>query len=263
MKFCRVSRLYLVASCLILLFPTRSYGAGFAFFTGGVSVWSFAIGLAGEVTGVGVVTAGETTPGRVITAGGAIVTFADPQPATFVNGSLSLDFDPNILEVTSYGWLGDWGFDPTLVAPPVVPTRFIPTGTTAVLQAPNDELAATVLVDNVIGNITATYEWVQGGYIVPADVSNFNFFSIVFTTRTDLSEIDAFYRHVAFSEGNNFNYCIPPGAAQGQLCGSAVIAEPSWPALMVFSTFALVTLTRRRRQQRSSVEAIHLPATSS
>ncbi len=98
-----------VASALIVGCPAQSIAAGLFPFSGGITSASFIPALIGEIGGVGTVTAGATRTGQVITVGSGLVTLFDPPGATFIDGRISLNFDPAFLEVTDYGWLGDWG----------------------------------------------------------------------------------------------------------------------------------------------------------
>jgi hypothetical protein len=241
-----------VASALIVGCPAQSLGAGLALFTAGGSTASFIPALIGEIAGVGVVTAGATTTGQVVTVGSGLVTFFDPPGGIFIDGRISLDFDPAFLEVTDYGWLGDWGANAAVPAPPVTSGPFIPAGTLVVLQPPNPQMNASVSVDNSAGNITVAYDWGLSGHPAPPDVDDVNFFSTVFTTKSALADIGDLYAHIQFS-ASNFTRCVPRGSDEVQLCGAAAVPGPVIGSglsgvLAVFGGGGLLAWWRRRQK---------------
>jgi hypothetical protein len=117
-------------------------------------------GAAVTVGGVITMTGGGLAPGVAIAAGGVVLSLADPDPATFFTGGFQHRYDSNLFEVVDFGWLGDWGKDPSLEAPPVDDSTW--PGLEVVLQGPNGGMSATV--SDAVGIVDVSFDWGIDGY---------------------------------------------------------------------------------------------------
>lgn len=125
-------------------------------------------------------------PAGPYAAGAKIITaVVDPDPSTIYSGRFTLNYDPSQLQFIpvagqSYGWLGDWGNDPSAIpAPPLPdnPDQFVYADTLEFeLQAPNGGL--TSIVDtSAPGSIVVEFDWGDFGFESDAP---YNFFAINF-----------------------------------------------------------------------------------
>jgi hypothetical protein len=122
--------------------------------------------------------------GVITVTAGTVVSIVDPPAGTFYNGSFTEFYDPSIVNVTSSGWLGSWGANPALPAPPADQSSWPATGVPLNLQAPNAALSASVLNDAQAGLETVTFDWGPAGH-EETSTGQFNFFATVFTLTTD------------------------------------------------------------------------------
>lgn len=108
-----------------------------------------------------------------------------PSIDTIISGRATLKFDPN-LTVLAAGWLGDFGANPTISAPPVG-SSFISENQ---IQGPSPSLlTSSISIDQLNGLATFDYDWGPSGFL-PATLDHFNFAAIVFDDST-LSAIPA------------------------------------------------------------------------
>jgi len=107
----------------------------------------------------------------------------DPPPETILSGRVSLFYDPDLFTIVDYGWVGEFGEDPSIASPPVTSSGIIPTlnpnGQPWALQSPNDVLQnANVDINDVLGQIVIDFDWGESGFQPQVD-QHFNFFGIV------------------------------------------------------------------------------------
>lgn len=144
---------------------------------GATAVASFATATAAIGAGATVVVKTEGfwkgLVGGVLAVGGLALGFVDPPGGTFYSGMYMIHYNPAVMQVNSSGWLGSWGINPALTRPPVIPAN-----STFSLQAPNAGLAASVVDDNVAGELTIDFDWGPAGHIETED--EFNMFGALF-----------------------------------------------------------------------------------
>jgi hypothetical protein len=94
---------------------------------------------------------------------------------TFYNGSFETFFPSDLLTPIASGWLGDWGANPALPAPPVG-TATLPA---FAIQAPNAALTASITNDLVAGTQSVTFDWGPSGH-AESSSGEFNFYAVAF-----------------------------------------------------------------------------------
>src|SRR5438132_3093946 len=95
-----------------------------------------------------------TGTGALIGAGGLIMGALDPAAAFFYNGQFTQHYDPDLFSVRGFGWMGDWGVDPSLPALPIDSTLWA--GNVVSLQAPDPALVTTVSNNESAGLFNVT-----------------------------------------------------------------------------------------------------------
>ncbi|WP_271956211.1 hypothetical protein [Microcystis aeruginosa] len=149
----------------------------------------------------------------------------DPPPSSIFNGQVALYFNPSLLQVESFGWFGGFGIDPNLPSPAVGSGDFLPENTPFILQAPNPQLTQDVIVDNIEGNLVATFDWGSDGFQPSSPEEDFNFFGIEFVFEdpegrlgTKFVEPGAGDVGLSTLPGANFYNCTPIGSEVIQSC---------------------------------------------
>ena len=135
------------------------------------------VGIGGKIalTGAGL------KVGTAIVAGSLVLSLADPDPATFFTGGFQHMYDPNLFTVVDSGWLGDWGEDPSLEAPPVDDSTW--PGLEVALQDPNPDLSATV--NDSFGSIDVSFDWGVDGYFLSGE-EPINIFGVLYRAQSSL-----------------------------------------------------------------------------
>lgn len=237
--------------------------------TAGLSTLSFKPATIIVGSGAGIATAGiindswwGTLVGGAIAAGGVSVAIIDPPGGTFFSGAFDVHYPSDLMTADISGWLGTWGEDPTLPAPPVNiedwGTSVNPTIFT--LQNPNSALNANV-GNNMPGVQTVTFDWGSGGH-TESSSDPLNIFAAKFIANRDLQ---ATYLGDFSSppEGANFYLsapagitCLPPGETILQQCGDSVtsyfnirVPEPSSLMLLLIGAGAILGSCKRRKAQ--------------
>jgi hypothetical protein len=154
------------AHALISVFGTPSVGVVVGPVVAGTAIaGATAVSVAG----------GPKVAGAVAgTAIAAIVIF-DPTADTFYNGSFETFFPSDLLTPIASGWLGDWGANPALPAPPVG-AETLPAFS---IQAPNAALTSVITNDPVAGTQSVTFDWGPSGH-AESSSGEFNFFAVAF-----------------------------------------------------------------------------------
>ena len=234
---------------------------------------------AGAVAGVTAAINPTTWWGKAlsITAGSIVTGVIDPPAGTFYNGDFTIHYNPDHLSLVQTGWLGEWGADPSLLAPPVDPSGGFPTGATFVLQEPNPQLNATTVNDESSGTVTTQFDWGPSGKAMV--VEHFNFFGFAFEADRDIalqflgtvSASPAAPSLANISDANLFvttngMFCSPPNEDEIQRCGppetmyfrTSAIPEPATWAMLVLG-FGVVAYSLRRRS-RHGVQTVSMRA---
>jgi hypothetical protein len=175
-----------IAYATTLMYGEAAFGAAATPATIGAASLSF--GAAATIAGTGATIAVKkegwfaTAVGGVVALGGVAVGLADPPSGIFYSGTFTYHYDSNVMEILNSGWLGSWGADPTLLAPPVNPDLWDgPNGepTIITLQQPNSNLSASIVDDIPNGLRTISFNWGSTGH--PEDSPDpFNFFATTF-----------------------------------------------------------------------------------
>jgi hypothetical protein len=142
-----------------------------------VSGWGYSLGYAAD-RALGVITAEDDLWSFWI----------DPSAASIEKGRVTLLYDPTIFTVKDYGWLGGFGANPALPAPPVTTDGVIPTlapdGQPWKLQAAASGLASSVNVNPTEGRITIDFDWGTTPY-QPTNDDHFNIFGVTMAVPKD------------------------------------------------------------------------------
>jgi|GEM_PF-2663170 len=106
----------------------------------------------------------------------------DPAADKIFDGRFTLKYNSSLFTVEETGWVGDFGLDPTLPAPPAsidgVSPTLNPSSEPWALQGANGALVgSSVIVNPTAGLITVSFDWGTTGYS-PADESHRNIFGI-------------------------------------------------------------------------------------
>lgn len=168
-----------MAAAATFIWVNSTY-ATVALLFGGAGALSYPLAIA--QAGGAALTKDQVT-GRILAGGSVVTGLVDPPPATFLNGTFTQHYDPSVLEITEFGWLGSWGVDETLAAPPVDRSTWA-NETPLNLQAPNLSLTTSVVNNVSSGNLVVSYDWGATGHNEPTG-SPFNFFAVVFTLKHD------------------------------------------------------------------------------
>ncbi|WP_148864035.1 PEP-CTERM sorting domain-containing protein [Marinobacter fonticola] len=220
-------------------------------------------------------------PAGPYASGAKVITaVVDPDPSTIYSGRFNLNYDPSQLQFIpvagqSYGWLGDWGNDPSATpAPPLPenPEQFVYADTLEPdLQAPNSGLTSSVET-SASGSIVVEFDWGDLGF---ESDEPYNFFAINFAL------LDNSLRPVAVPNGTfgaalsmglssatpdtsapNYAICQPQSqVGEREFCSTdqrfpdfALVPEPSTVALL---TTALLGLLWRKGKLRAGVLLRH------
>ncbi len=179
-----MKRLIQGLSCVVLVFnalPSHA-GAG-TIFSGGLSALSWIVGPASVATG-GVVAGysavqGDkwgTGIGGAAVAGGIVLGLVDPAAVTYFDGNFTINYDPSRLSIRDVGWLGDWGVNDSLLAPPANGAA-PPAGFVTVLQSPANGL--TAVTNSISGQHQVSFEWGPSGKIASSS-DPFNMYAVAF-----------------------------------------------------------------------------------
>lgn len=221
------------------------------------------VGAGGTATGYGISKpSGWSFAGGVLAlAGGFVIGFADPSPATFYAGSTTFHYDPNLLSVHEVGWLGDWGEDPSLTAPPVDSSLW--DGVTVFLQSPATGLSVDINNDPVDGILDVDFDWGASGKAATS-VEPFNMLGISFNVLEDslITYVGDFSSpppesNLYLSSANGISCTFPEEPGMVLTCGESTtsyfrisaVPEPSTAFLMLISAGALVVAKRRFRKR--------------
>ncbi len=186
---------FLFSMLAITAFPTVANAVVATPATGATSNLSHKVAITAITVGGGVATAGivnkswlGTVGGVLLGGGGVALSIVDPPAGTFYSGSFTFYYDTDLMKPTYSGWLGDWGADPSLLAPPVDPNQWDGTngnGTTVTLQQPNPNLSAAIMDDSINGLQTISFDWGTNGYSTNS-TEPFNFFATAFEFTSDV-----------------------------------------------------------------------------
>lgn len=248
-------------------YPPSAFAAATTPVGGFVSAAGIAVGVVGGggALGYGIATDNGWlgTGGFLgLVGGGALILF-DPPAATLYSGSFSLHYDPYFLSLHEVGWLGDWGVDPNLAAPPVDPNQW--NGVTVYLQSPANGLNATISNDSSAGLLTVDFNWPNGKPSVSD--SPFNMFGavfnilrpVIFTNLGDFTAPPAGANLYATSSGISCTI----GSSVLQTCGESKttyfqtsgVPEPSTWALMLAGFAGLGIASWRSATRKNRVSA--------
>jgi hypothetical protein len=233
--------------------------------TAGVAIASLSAAGAIVTSGAGVITFAppkwyNSLAGLLIAAGGVTIGAIDPPSGTFLNGQFTIQYPANLVQVTSSGWLGDWGVNASLQPPPSDPFAWSD-GMTIALQNPAAGLTAKI--DNTVSGLqTVSFDWGPSGH--PID-DPLNVFASAFEAKTDLN-LTFLGTAAAPPAGANFFVSsaqfqcslptIPPtvsscGETQTSYFSMVVVPGPIAGAGLsglIAACGALLILARRRRQ---------------
>jgi hypothetical protein len=222
--------------------------------TAGGSLTSAGVGVGVVAAGNATVIAGGATDswwaigvGILVDIGGIAIVAADPPPAIFYSGDYTFHYDGGLLQLNQTAWLGDWGEDPSLLAPPANWGA----GSTFALQNPSSALSTTTINDASAGLLNVSFSWGDAGHPSPG-LEPFNFFASIFQAKQKimieyLGKADTPIPGSNFYSSSSGIYCKPSGIDIIQKCGEPVtdyfkvssVPEPaSWAMLIV--GFALV-----------------------
>ncbi|HEY1180620.1 MAG TPA: PEP-CTERM sorting domain-containing protein [Phytomonospora sp.] len=127
----------------------------------------------------------SNTAAIIMGSGATAVTVADPLSAVFYTGSFDQYYEPTFVEILRSGWLGTWGADPSLPAPPA-DLSSLPDGPTPFyLQEPNAALTASIVNDAAAGVQHVAFDWGPNGHPETA-TGPFNFYASVFRAKRPL-----------------------------------------------------------------------------
>jgi hypothetical protein len=201
--------------------------------------------------------------GSLLAAGALASGIVDPPGGTIYSGEFEFHYPANLMVPVSQGWLGDWGQNPSLPAPPVNPNDW---GTSAnptifKLQAPNAGLSSS-FSDNGMGVQTITFDWGPSGH-AESEAGAFNFFASEFRM---LTTVHATYLGNASSPlpgadffvsvlGGGFP-CKPTGGVSTVDCGETTtsyfaitqVPEPSSGMLLAMGAVALLGFLRSKKK---------------
>jgi hypothetical protein len=204
--------------------------------------------------------------GGVMGLGGAVVLVLDPPQGTYYDGSFSIHYPGDLFQVSRTGWLGNWGADPSLPAPPANPSEWAPEFLVA-LQNPHPGLSTSITNDPLAGLLSGTFDWGVNGHAVEG-VDHFTFFAAEVVAKQDLA-----FRFLGNAAGPlpganlyvstpGFS-CSPPGLDLIGKCGEETtqyfevspIPEPSTLLLLGSALTGLGgAVFRRHRQTRNLSE---------
>jgi len=230
--------------------------ATFALIFGGTGALSYAPATA---LGGSAALAKDPVTGRILAGGAVVIGIADPTAATFYNGTIVNHYDSSLMTLSATGWLGSWGSNPALPAPPVDRTTW-DSNTLLNLQGPNAGLNTITINNPAAGTVTTSFDWGPAGH---ADVDTaFNFHAALFTLNqpvvfTDLGNAP----NAQPPAGANFYistpgvFCSLPDEAVIQSCGEPTttyfrvtgVPEPSSMLLLAGGLAALAVVRRRKK----------------
>ncbi|WP_427160494.1 PEP-CTERM sorting domain-containing protein [Aliinostoc sp. HNIBRCY26] len=150
----------------------------------------------------------------------------DPESATIFDGRVTFKYNPSYLEIGSFGWLGEFGADPTIPAPPVNQDFDY---NDVVFQSPNQNLQKAEVVDNFEkGVFQVDFSWGSNGFKPASEHFNYFAFEIISPLTYDFVTVPHGTGKLTqllgdVDEGVNastFVTCIPAGEDEIQLCGN-------------------------------------------
>jgi hypothetical protein len=124
-----------------------------------------------------------TLGGVLMGVGGVALGIVDPSGGIYYSGELTFHYDGSLMQPTKSGWLGDWGVDSSLPAPPTDPNLWDGPGGTGIsvtLQQANPGLSTTAMVDPALGLQSVTFDWGPNGHQAGA-TDPLNIFATAFT----------------------------------------------------------------------------------
>jgi hypothetical protein len=185
----------LIALPVSLIYANAANAVAATGISAGTSNLSLKVAGGIVTVGGGVATAGITkeswlgTLGGILIAGGGVALgITDPPAATFYSGTFYFHYDSKLMKVLNFGWLGSWGENPSLLAPPVDPNLWDGVsgeGTTVALQNPNQSLSVNIIDDDINGLQTVSFDWGTNGYSADS-TEPFNFFATAFEFKRDV-----------------------------------------------------------------------------
>jgi hypothetical protein len=209
----RIARIALTSAVLVAFVTSVTSSAANAsialFFTDGLAALSY---IPVPAIAAGAALSTDPITGRILAGTTAVVAIGDPSAGTFYSGSFSQHYDPALMQLTETGWLGSWGANPALPAPPVDKSTWT-NPQPLNLQGPSALLSTTVDT-SVPGIVTTTFDWGPNGHAV-SDAA-FNMEAAVFTLKHD-----AIFTFLG--DGLNGQ---PPAGANFYLSTSGILCSP-------------------------------------